>query len=293
MKKLLCCVLVLALPVFVLSARGAGEAAAGTEIMVTGSSTLAPVIASLAVEFRDRYGTWNNVNPSLPNAPIEIHVSSGGSGQGIRAVIDGTADFGMTTREMNAGERSAIPNYNRLFLAADALTVAVSADNPLASLTDNLTKEQIVRIFSGEYARWQDVHPSLPNDEIVVIVRDAGGSAPEVFQDSIMGSTEVRIDAIQAPSMGALTETVIGNRNAIGYPAVGIATQNADRLVMFSINGVEPSIENILNGSYFISRPMLLISDGTPTVVQQAFIDFVMGPIGQQMIGEMGYAPAN
>jgi len=264
-----------------------------TEIMIIGSSSLAPVITSIADDFRNEHVTWDSINPDFPSAPVAIHVTSGGSGQGIRSAIDGTTDFAMSTRELNDTERDEIPGHNRFLVGVDALTIAVNTENPLASLTDDLTVEQIVRIFSGEYATWQDFDPSLPDDEIVVIVRDAGGSAVEVFQDTIMGDEEVRIDAIQAPSMGALTERILENNNAIGYPTVGMANQNADNLVIFSIDGVAPSTENILDGSYFISRPMLLIAPGELDAVQQSFIDVVLGPKGQERFYEMGFVPVN
>ncbi|MCL2398622.1 MAG: phosphate ABC transporter substrate-binding protein [Defluviitaleaceae bacterium] len=265
----------------------------GTQIMFNGSSTLASVIASIAADFSETYETWDNVNSNFPNAPISIHVASGGSGQGIRTVIDQTTDFGMLAREVRESEREQISYIQEYLIGIDALTVAINPENPLASLKDGLTTEEIVRIFSGEYETWRDFAPSLPDEEIVVIIRDIGGGAHEVFQDNIMGDVDVRIDAIQAPSMGALVNRVIENRNAIGYASFGVSNQHKDSLVLLNVDGVAPSIENIMNGSYIIQRPLLLVFSGEPDDIQSSFLDVILGEEGQRKIEDMGFIPIN
>ena len=264
-----------------------------TEITFVASSTLAPFIASIADDFIAEHGTWSNVDASFPDQPILIHVSTGGSGQGVRSIVEQTADFGMVTRAIRDSEREEIPELVEFLVGADALTVSVSSNNPLGQLTTDLSSEQIINIFSGEYQTWQDVDPSLSSDDIVVIVRDAGGSAVEIFQDNMMGDVEVRIDAIQAPSMGALATSVVENANAISYPALGVVEQNADNLIAFSIDGIAPTVENILSGSYAIQRPMIIITSGDLDATAQAFVDVIMGEAGQSRLAEMGYIPAN
>jgi len=291
-SKAVSLLLILSLSIFLVAACSGSEAESA-ELTFIGSSSLAPIIASVADEKTETFQTWNSINADLPNAPISIFVTEGGSGQGIRTTIDGTSDFGMSTRRLNDSEREEMPDYQEFLVGIDALTIAVNPQNPLYGLIDDLTQEQIVRIFSGEYSTWQDVDPSLPNNEIIVVVRDAGGSAVEVFQDNIMGDATVRIDAIQAPSMGALTERIMENPNAIGYPPVGMVANNAGSIVTFKINGIEPSVANIIDGSYFLSRPMLLITSGAPNAIQQAFLDVMLGELGQERMYEMGYVRAN
>jgi len=264
-----------------------------TQIMFNGSSTLAPVIASIAADFNEAYGTWNNVNANFPNAPISIHVSSGGSGQGIRTVADRTADFGMLARRVRDSEKERIPYIKEYLVAIDALTIAINPENPISSLRDSLTREEIIRIFSGEYKTWRNLDASLPDEEIIVVIRDVGGGAHEVFQDSIMGEVDVKADAIQAPSMGALVTRIAENRNAIGYASFGISNQNADRLFLFKVDGVEPSAENIISGSYIIQRPLLLVSSGEPDEIQRSFLYVVLGEEGQRKVKAMGFVPVN
>jgi len=271
----------------------AEDSALRTQIIFNGSSTLAPVIASIAADFNEAYGTWNNVNANFPNAPISIYVSSGGSGQGIRTVVDRTADFGMLARRARDSEKERIPDFKEYLVGIDALTIAINPGNPISSLRDSLTKEEIIRIFSGEYKTWRNLDASLPDEEIVVVIRDVGGGAHEVFQDSIMGEMDVKAAAIQAPSMGALVTRIAENRNAIGYASFGISNQNADRLFLFKVDGVEPSVENIIGGSYIIQRPLLLVSSGEPDEIRKSFLDVILGEEGQRKIEAMGFVPVN
>ena len=108
-----------------------------------------------------------------------------------------------------------------------------------------------------------------------------------------MGDTEVKSDAIQASSMGELVQDIIDNPYAIGYASFGVANQNAGKVVTMKVNGVEPTKENIINGSYIIQRPLLLVGSGKPTAVQQAFLDVVLGDEGQKTVEDMGFIPMN
>ncbi len=263
------------------------------QILFNGSSTLAPVITSIATDFFDTYGTWNSYDSALPEEDIAIYVSAGGSGQGTKAVIDGTSTFGMVARGVKDEEKEAIEDEREYQVGIDALTVAVNPENPVTEIMDDLTTEQIVSLFSGEYATWKDLDASLPEEEVVVITRDINGGAHEVFQKNIMGDTEVKADAIQASSMGELVQDIIDNPYAIGYASFGVANQNAGKVFVMKVNGVEPTTENIIDGSYIIQRPLLLVGSGEPTAVQQAFLDVVLGEEGQKTVEEMGFIPMN
>ena len=101
-----------------------------------------------------------------------------------------------------------------------------------------------------------------------------------------MGDTEVKADAIQASSMGELVQDIIDNQYAIGYASFGVANQNEGKVTPLKVNGVAATKENILDGSYIIQRPLLLVGSGDPTDVQQAFLDYVLGDEGQKDLGE-------
>lgn len=261
------------------------------QILFNGSSTLAPVITSIATDFFDTYGTWDAYDSSLPKEDIAIYVSAGGSGQGTKAVIDGTSTFGMVARSVKDEEKEAIKDEKEYQVGIDALTIAVNPENPVTGILDDLSTEQIVSLFSGEYATWKDLDSSLPNEKVVVITRDINGGAHEVFQKNIMGDTEVSSEAIQASSMGELVQDIIDNKYAIGYASFGVANQNAGKVVTLKVNGVEPTKENIIDGSYIIQRPLLIVGSGNPTDVQQAFLDVILGETGQKTVEDMGFIP--
>ncbi|NLW23005.1 MAG: phosphate ABC transporter substrate-binding protein [Tissierellia bacterium] len=263
------------------------------QITFNGSSTLAPVMSAIATDFIEEYTTWNNVDPSFPEENIIIYVSAGGSGAGAKSVIEGTSDFGMLARDIKDEEKEKIGDPNIFLLGMDALTISINPENPLHQIKDDLSSEEIRKIFSGEYKYWDEVDSSLEHKEIVVVIRDLGGGAHGVFQDSIMGDTPVREDAIQSPSMGALVTKIIENKYAIGYASFGMVNQNEGKLIPLKVDGIEPTKENIVNGSYKISRPLIVVKKGELTPEQKAFMDMVMSEKGSQIIEEMGFVPAN
>src|SRR5699024_3466875 len=161
-------------------------------------------------------------------------------------------------------------------LGIDALTISVNPENPIHEIKDDLSSEEIKKIFSGEYKYWDEVESSLPHNEIVVVIRDIGGGAHGVFQDSIMGETEVREDAIQAPSMGALVTKIIQNKDAIGYASFGMVNQNEGELIPLKVDSIEETEENIIDGTYKDSRQFIEVKDGELTLTQQALMYFVL-----------------
>lgn len=264
-----------------------------SEITYNGSSTLAPVMSALATEFIEEYTTWDKVNPDFPEKNIAIYVSAGGSSAGVKAALEGTSDFGMLAREIKDEEKEKLGDMESFTLGLDALTISINPENPLNKIKDNLTSEEIKKIFSGEYKYWDDVDNSLEHKEIVVVIRDLGGGAHGVFQKSIMGDTEVREDAIQAPSMGALVTKLIENKDSIGYASFGMVNQNKGKITPLKVDGIEPTAENIVSGSYKISRPLIVVKKGTLSKEEKTFMDMVTSSKGSKIIEELGFVPAN
>lgn len=262
-----------------------------TKIMFSGSSTMAPIISKVGDNFTQKNKTWNKVDAKLSDKPIEIAVSSGGSGTGIKAALEKTSNFGLVSKEVSEDEKSKMPEYKEFKIGVDALTISVNPENPILTKKKGLTKEEIQKIFSGEAKLWSDVDPSLPQNKIVVVVRDASGGAGEVFEKSMMGDKKVTKEAIQSPSMGALGQKIIENKNAIGYASVGIVDQNKGKLVSMDVDGVTPTAENILNGKYKIARPLLVIKNGELSGEEKAFIDYLTSDEGLNVVKELGFVP--
>ena len=264
-----------------------------TTIAFAGSSSLAPVIASIGEAFRTEYGTWNMVNPAFPAEEIDIPVASGGSGDGPKSVIDGTADFGMLARAVKDSEKESLgAGYTEFMVASDALTVSVNKNNPIAAKMDDIDTDTLRKIFAGEIAYWDELDASLEHKEIVVVIRDLTGGAAEVFEKQVMQGTPITENAIQTPSMGALAEKIAENEYAIGYAGYGVYNLNTDKLFAFKFNGVEPTEENILNGSYTIQRPVLFCINRELDAAEQAFVDYIFSDTGRAIVIENGYIPA-
>ena len=262
-------------------------------IAFAGSSSLAPVIASIGEAFSTEFGTWDKVNPAFPAEEIEIPVASGGSGDGPKSVLDGTADFGMLARGVKDSEKESLgEGYVEYMVASDALTVSVNKNNPICEIMDDIDTDTLRAIFAGEIAYWDELDASLEHKEIVVCIRDLTGGAAEVFEKQVMQGTPITENAIQTPSMGALAAKIAENEYAIGYAGYGVYNLNTDSLFAFKFNGVEPTEENILNGSYTIQRPVLFVTNRALDAAEEAFVAYIFSETGRAIVIENGYIPA-
>lgn len=267
-----------------------------SKILFCGSTSLYPIISSLASSFTEAYVKWNAVDPSFPEENISIYVAPGGSGVGVSAAIDGTADFGMLARDIKDSEVEALgENYSQYIVARDALTVSVNASNPICSVMDDMSADTIRQIFAGELTTWDQVDPSLPAETINVYIRDLSGGAYEVFQKAIMGESEVTASATQSASMTELATNIANDPWGIGYAGFGACNKaNANGQVLFAmkVDGVEANEENIISGDYTVQRPVMFVTGAPVTESEQAFIDYVFSQTGYDVVVANGYIPA-
>ena len=257
-------------------------------IRIGGSTTLLPVIADCTSQFMEKYVTWDKVDPSFPKSRILIYVTGGGSGFGIKAVMDGTVNIGMSSRDLKDDEKTQLGPHKEFRVSKDCLAFAVNKKNPLAKI-DSLTGAQVARIFSGEAKTFRDVSPSLPNKPIVVQMRDASGGSTEIVKTMILKDKNFVASAIQVPSQGANLKKLETNASVIGYLSSVMALESP-KIKVFKYEGVAPTNENVINGRYQISRPLLLLVTGTPEPAWQKFIDYVLTD-GQRIVQEHGYVP--
>ena len=268
------------------------SSAATQSIKIGGSSTLSPIIAKSADNFTEKYKTWNKVDPQLPEEPIVIFVSTGGSGFGVKSAIDGTFDIGLVARDIKDTEKEKMPNGKITKVGSDVLTIAVNPKNQIVRVKPDLTLEEIKNIFAGNIKTWQQLDPKLPDRPIVLAVRDLGGGASQIFDEQVMKGTPIAKEALQIPSMGALAGKVMDNVDTIGYVSSGLVNQNPDKISVLSVDGVGPTLENITSGKYKIARPLLMVTREKPQAQQQLFIDYMLSDEGRQVIEDMGYVPA-
>lgn len=308
MKKFLTFVLTLVLSLSLVACSSntnkddAADSAADDEfqssIMFCGSTSLYPIMSSLASSFTEDYVTWNNVDPSMPEENISIYVAPGGSGVGVSAAIDRTADFGMLARAIKDEEVQSLgENYSEYIVARDALTVSVNAENPVCGVMDDMSTDLIRQIFSGEIATWDQVDASLPAETINVYIRDLSGGAYEVFQKAIMGDSEIAASATQSASMTELATNIANDPWGIGYAGFGAynkANDNAGKQVLFAmkVDGVEATEENIISDTYTVQRPVMFVTGDEISASEQAFIDYIFSQNGYDVVIENGYIPA-
>lgn len=267
-----------------------------SDILFCGSTSLYPIISSLASSFTEEYVTWNKVDPKLPEKNISIYVAPGGSGVGASAAIDKTADFGMLARSVKDEEKEALgADYKDFTVAKDALTVSVNAENPIAEIIDDMSSETIQKIFSGELSKWNEVDSTLPEENINVYIRDLSGGAYELFQKSIMKETKVTDTATQSASMTELANNVANDKWGIGYVGYGAfnkANKEKTVLIAMKVDGVEANEDDIKNGSYIIQRPVLFLTGDKISESEQLFIDYIFSQKGYDVVVENGYIPA-
>lgn len=261
-------------------------------IKIGGSSTLAPVVAKIADDYTEKYKTWKKVNDSFSDNAIAIFVATGGSGFGVKSATNGTVDIGLVSRVVTDAEKNKLTNHKLYTVGYDALTIAVHPQNPVLKVKPNLTKDEVKKIFAGEIKNWKQLDALLPDRPIVVAIRDLGGGASQAFDEVVMKGTPISKEAIQFPSMGALAGKVQDNVDAVGYVSTGLVKQNKGKIAVLSVDGVEPTNENIVNGKYTISRPLILIAKEPSDERELQFIKYLVSDAGLKTLDDMGFVPA-
>ena len=254
-----------------------------------GSTTLLPIIVKCASDFMEKYKTWDKVDASFPPDDIVVFVSGGGSGFGIRSAINGTVQIGLASRNLKEKEKKILGQHTTFLVGKDAVVIAANRDNPISSVKEAFTSIELAEIFSGNKRLYSEINASLPDQQIVLLVRDSGAGSAEMFQDLIMKDLNVSADALQLPSQGALLKKLETNKAAIGYISSGLAN-SSDKLKSFSLEDVYPSNENVINGSYSFTRPLFMVTKGSPDVRVKHFIDYVLGE-GQAVVKASHYVP--
>lgn len=221
------------------------------------------------------------------NSGVMISIKGGGSGTGIAALINGTVDLALSSREMkdeeiaDANDRSIDPE--EIEVAKDGIAVVVHSDNPVS----DLTMDDLGRIYRGEVTNWSE----LGGDDapIVLLSRDSSSGTYEYFKEAVVGKeSEYAKQAKLLPSTQAIIEETKGNRNAIGYVGIGYVVPEVK---VVAIDGIEASIDAARDGSYALSRGLYFYGNGAPAGVVKAFVDWVLSPEGQKVVEEQGFVP--
>ena len=244
-------------------------------LVIKGSTTVLPIVQTVAEAYMKQY------------PDVSISISGGGSGNGIKALIDGVTDIANSSRFIKdkevklALEKGAYPVPFRV--AYDCIVPVVHPDNPVT----DLSLDQLKAIYKGEIKNWKEV--GGPNKKIVVVSRDTSSGTYEVWEKKVMKKERVYPGALLQASNGAIVQVVSKNKIAIGYIGLGYMTESVKPLTVGKIQG---SVETTLNGKFPISRPLFMFTPGWPEGDGLSFINFILHPDkGQKFIREIGFVP--
>lgn len=254
------------------------EAAEGTEdtaalsgtISTNGSTSMEKVIASLIEAF------------NIDNPDVTITYDATGSGTGITAVSEGSCDIGLSSR--NLKDEEVETGLVGTVIAYDGIAIILNNANDIS----DLSIDQIAGLFNGETTNWSDVGGA--DAPVVVIGREAGSGTRDGFE-SIVGVEDACVYDQELTSTGAVIAAVAANENAIGYASLASVT---DEINMVTVDGITCSEETILDGTYAIQRPFLMVTNENTELsdAAQAFIDFALSEEANEVIANAGAVQA-
>ena len=249
-------------------AAGDSGSAAG-QLQLAGSTTVQPLAEVLAEAFM------------AANSDVTIEVQGGGSSVGVTSAGEGTVDIGNASRNVKESEFAEFPDLNVITIAYDGIAIVTNPDLALPSLTI----EQVQAIFAGEITNYSEV--GGPDAEIVVVSREEGSGTRAAFEELVMEANDseavITENAILQQSNGQVRTTVSTTPDTIGYLSFGFLDESISTV---EINGVEPSVANVKNGSYPIFRPLNMLTNGEPSALAQAFLDYILSAAGQEIVAE-------
>lgn len=270
MKKTIAILLSLVMAVSLLTVSAAAEKLSGT-VATNGSTSMEKVIGILSEQFME------------DNDKVTITYDATGSGTGIEAVATGTCDIGLASRNLKDAEVEK--GLVATIVALDGIAIIVNENCPV----DDLTVEQIAAIFTGLVTDWADFGGK---GDIACIGREAGSGTRDGFE-SITKTTDKCVLAQELTSTGAVIAAVKSSENAIGYASYA-AVEGQKGIKVLTVEGVECTAENIVDGSYVIQRPFNLVTlaEGELSEAAQAFFDYMLSEDAAELITMAGAVPA-
>ena len=246
-------------------------AALSGAVSLNGSTSMEKVVGVLGEQFM------------ADNSGVSVTYDATGSGAGIEAASNGSADIGLASRALK--DEEAASGLVGTTVALDGIAVIVNANSMVA----DLTVEQIAQIFTGEITDWSQVGGEAGT--ISCIGREAGSGTRDGFESITKTKDACKMDQ-ELTSTGAVIEAVAGNPNAIGYASLS-AVEGKDTIKAVTVGGVECSETTVLDGSYAIQRPfVLVIKEGAALSAQaQAFFDFATSSAASDLIRSAGAVP--
>lgn len=254
----------------------AAATASAQKLVIKGSDTLgAKLVPMLAEDYKAR------------NAGVAFEIAAEGSTTGITAIIDGTAQIGMSSRRAKPTEASAATakgvTLKPTIVAFDGIGVIVNGGNPIGSLT----KRQVEQIFAGDITDWSQVGGNA--GKISIYTRNTASGTYADFKELAMKKREYASSSQKMAGNEQIAAEVAKNPNGIGY--VGLAYLHDPGIKTVAIDGSVPSDETVLNKSYPYARPTFYYTNGDPVGEAAKFVEFTLSDEGQQVVRKVGFVP--
>lgn len=247
------------------------------KLVLDGSTTVGPIAKAFAESYMRQ------------NPGVNIMVSESGSGNGAKALLNGTCDIANLSRHLKDAEKKAMEEKGvkpvAHVVAFDALPVIVHPSNRVKGLT----VEQVRGIYTGQVKNWKEVGGG--DQQIVVISRDTNSGTFETFKELVLGKDAKIIGSAEyAGSNGGVRQRVQMTKGAIGYAGLGFIDRSVKAL---EINGIAPSAETVTDKSYPLSRELFMFTNGEPAAESLAgkFLGLSRSDKGREIIGEIGFVP--
>ena len=251
-------------------------------IKISGSTTVLPIVQKAADQYMKAH----------PDA--DIQVSGGGSGVGVQAIGAKTVDIGMSSREVTAAEKAKYPSFVITAVAQDGVAVIVNPVNTIPYIT----LDQAKNIYLGKTTKWSEITGAdVPgtNNQIVVVGRDSASGTRTYFDQTVLGTATATNKMLEKNSNGAVLQTVAQTPGSVGYVSIGFVSKDVKALPIWFNNQkiISPTIANVKDLSYPMSRNLYVITNGQPTGLTGDFIKYILSPDGQKIVADEGYVTLN
>ncbi len=241
-------------------------------ISMVGSTSMEKFATALSEVFMEKY-------PS-----VTVQAEFVGSGAGIEAVTNGSADIGNSSRNLKDEEKAKGVAEN--IVAIDGIAVVSDPANTV----DNLTKDQLINIYNGTTTNWKELGGA--DQPIVVIGREAGSGTRTAFEELLKLEDACKYSN-ELDSTGAVMAKAASTPGSIGYVSLDVLD---DSVKTMKLESIDPTPENIKAGSYFLSRPFVMATKGgisEQSDLVKALFDYIYSDEGKDLVKAVGLIPAN
>jgi len=234
---------------------------------------------------------------------VKVEVSGGGSGVGIRDLMQGVVQVANASRELEAAERDQITRKAgkspvETIVGYDGIAIYVHKDNPMESIT----LEQLARIFGegGDINNWAQLGVRISKDtgkgKIIRVSRQNSSGTYLYFRDHVLKKRDFKQGSYDMSGSKDVVEIISRAKTAIGYSGMGYATRNVKMLRIgapTNAPAVAPTAENVTSKAYPLSRALYMITAGVPDGETRNFLDWVLSADGQKIVTAAGYVPVH